>query len=80
MLEYDRLQRAGELLQAIDDEFLGTKTAPSANGSSESNETRQYIVVERLAEIGRRTTKREAVVICTRCGLDLHRASQQIQV
>ena len=46
MLAYDRLQRAGELLQAIDEVFLGSNTAPSVNGRSESNEIRQYIVVE----------------------------------
>lgn len=45
MLEYDRLQRAGELLQATEDEFLGTSAALSANGSNESNVTRLYIVV-----------------------------------
>ena len=44
MFEYDRLQRAGELLQATEDEFLGTSAAPSAIGSSESNVVRQYIV------------------------------------
>ena len=44
MLEYDRLQRAGELLQATEDEFLGTSAAPSATGSSESNVNSLYIV------------------------------------
>ena len=44
MLEYDRLQRAGELLQATEDEFLGTSAAPSATGSSESSVNSLYIV------------------------------------
>lgn len=45
IFEYDRVQRAGELLQAVADEFLGTKTAPSATGRSESNDITLYIVV-----------------------------------
>lgn len=45
IFEYDRVQRAGELLQAVADEFLGTRTAPNATGRSESNDIKLYIVV-----------------------------------
>ena len=45
IFEYDRVQRAGELLHATVDEFLGTKTAPNTAGSSESDNMKLYIIV-----------------------------------
>ena len=45
IFEYGRAQRSGELLHATADEFLGTKTAPNATGSSESSNMKLYIIV-----------------------------------